>query len=72
MFFLSPAYWFSRIKPSFATMSSEQKNQLISKQHQVPAPIINELLSATFALETPLGHNVRFPWGTSILSVFKK
>lgn len=72
MFFLSPAYWFSRIKPSFATMSSEQKNQLISKQHQVPAPIINELLSAVFALETPLGHNVKFPWGTSILSVFKK
>jgi SAM-dependent methyltransferase len=72
MFFLSPAYWFSRIKPSFATMSSEQKNQVISKQHQVPAPIINELLSAVFALETPLGHNVKFPWGTSILSVFKK
>ncbi len=38
----------------------------------MPAPIINELLSAYFALETPLGYNVRFPWGTSILSVFKK
>ena len=72
MFFLSPAYWFSRIKPSFATLSSAQKNELISKQHQVPISLINGLLSVAFALETPLGHHVRFPWGTSILSVFKK
>jgi hypothetical protein len=72
MFFLCPAYWFSRIKTSFATMSSAQKNQLISKQHQVPVPLINGLLSVAFALETPLGNEVRFPWGISILSVFKK
>jgi SAM-dependent methyltransferase len=72
MFFLSPAYWFSRIKPTFATMSSAQKTELISKQHQVPGPLINGLLSSIFAAETPLGHHVRFPWGTSILAVFQK
>jgi SAM-dependent methyltransferase len=72
MFFLSPAYWLSRIKPSFATMSSTQQNELIAKQHQVPVPLINAVLSAVFAAETPLGHKARFPWGTSILSVFKK
>ena len=72
MFFLSPAYWLSRIKPSYVKMSSIQKNQLISNQHQVPVPLINGLLSAAFALETPIGHNIKFPWGTSILSVFKK
>jgi SAM-dependent methyltransferase len=72
MFFLSPAYWLSRIKPSFAKMSSAQKNELISKHHQVPVPLINGLLSAAFALETPLGHYVSFPWGTSILAVFQK
>jgi SAM-dependent methyltransferase len=72
MFFLSPAYWLSRIKPSFASMSSSQKKGFISKQHQVPARFVNGVLNAAFALETPLGHNVRFPWGTSILAVFRK
>jgi SAM-dependent methyltransferase len=72
MFFLSPAYVLSRIKPTFATMSSVQKNELISKQHQVPSQLINGVLSAVFAAETPLGHHLRFPWGTSILAVLKK
>ena len=72
MFFLSPAYWLSRIKPTFATMSAAQKNEIISKQHQVPSPLINCMLSSIFAAETPLGHHVRFPWGTSILAVFQK
>jgi len=72
MFFLSPAYWLSRIKPSFATMSSAQKSELISKQHQVPSPLINGVLNAAFDAETPLGHYVRFPWGTSILAVLQK
>jgi len=72
MFFLSLAYWLSRIKPPFATMSSARKNELIAKQHQVPVPLIIAVLSAVFATETPLGHHVRFPWGTSILAVLKK
>jgi len=72
MFFLSPAYWLSRMKPSFVTMSSAQKKELILKQHQVPASLINGLLSCIFAAETPLGHHVRFPWGTSILAVLQK
>lgn len=72
MFFLSPAYWLSRIKLSFATMSSAQKNEFILKQHQVPVPLINNVLTSIFAAETPLGHHVRFPWGTSILAVLQK
>jgi SAM-dependent methyltransferase len=72
MFFLSPAYWLSRIKPSFARMSSVRKSELIAKQHQVPVPLINAVLGAVFAAETPLGHHVRFPWGTSILAVLQK
>jgi SAM-dependent methyltransferase len=72
MFFLSPTYWLSRIKPSSAIMSSAQKNELISKQHQVPVPLVNSMLSSIFAAETPLGHHVRFPWGTSILAVLQK
>jgi SAM-dependent methyltransferase len=72
MFFLSPAYWLSRIKPTFATMSLAQKKELISKQYQVPGPLLNGMLSSIFAAKTPLGHHVRFPWGTSILAVFQK
>jgi hypothetical protein len=29
-------------------------------------------LAAVFAAETPLGHFLRFPWGTSVLGVFRK
>ena len=72
MFFLSPLYLLSRLKLRASSMTLEQKNDLVNKQHQVPFRLLNKGLSAFFSLKTPLGHHVRFPWGTSILGVFKK
>ena len=72
MFFLSPFYLLSRIKPGIAKMSDEEKKALVLKQHAIPAGPINTPLSAIFSAETPAGHWMRFPWGTSILGVFRK
>lgn len=72
MFFLSPLYLLSRTKPRLAALTTEQKKKLFFKQHQVPPAPVNSTLNAIFAAETPLGHWLRFPWGTSILGVFKK
>jgi hypothetical protein len=72
MFFLSPLYLLSRIKPGLAKMSEAQKKDLVIKQHRDPSRFINTLLIALFAAETPFGHYCRFPWGTSILGVFRK
>jgi len=72
MFFLSPLYLLSRIKPGIAKMSDEEKKALVLKQHAIPANPINTTLSAIFSAETLVGHWMRFPWGTSILGVFRK
>jgi len=72
MFLLSPLYLLSRIKPGFDKLSPEAKRALILKQHEIPARPLNAVLSAIFCAETPLGHWLRFPWGTSILGVFQK
>jgi SAM-dependent methyltransferase len=72
MFFLSPLYLLSRIKLGIAKMSDDEKKALVLKQHAIPAKPINTLLTAIFCAETPLGHWMRFLWGTSILGVFKK
>ena len=72
MFLLSPLYLLSRMKPRLRSLTAAQKRELIIKQHQVPPAPVNSMLSAIFALETPLGRWLRFPWGTSILGVFKK
>jgi 2-polyprenyl-3-methyl-5-hydroxy-6-metoxy-1,4-benzoquinol methylase len=72
MFFLSPLYFLSRIKPAFESLTPAQKRLTILKQHQVQPAIVNSVLSTIFSAETPLGYWLRFPWGTSILGVFKK
>lgn len=72
MFYLSPAYLLSRMNLSFAAMTQAWLRERVIKQHQVPSTPVNGILSAIFAAETPLGHWVRFPWGTSILGVFRK
>lgn len=72
MFYLSPLYLLSRLKSGLAAMTPAQKRERVLKQHHVPSAPINNALSAIFAAETPLGHWLRFPWGTSILGVFKK
>lgn len=72
MFLLSPLYWLARRRPGIAKMTEAQRRDLVIRAHQIPASPINELLAVTFAAETPLGHRIRFPWGTSILGVFRK
>lgn len=73
MFFLSPLYWLGRgTWPDPATMTPEQIRKQKARTHQVPPTPINQLLRLIFSLETPLGLRVPFPWGTSLLGVFKK
>ncbi|MBF0294235.1 MAG: class I SAM-dependent methyltransferase [Magnetococcales bacterium] len=72
MFFLSPLYLFSRLRPGARPLDERERRRRILRQHRIPSAPVNALLSAVFAAETPLGHWLRFPWGTSILGVFQK
>jgi SAM-dependent methyltransferase len=72
MFFLSPLYLLSRVKPGFNRLSADEKLEVIKQQHRIPSKVINDTLAAIFAAETPIGHTVSFPWGTSVLGVFQK
>lgn len=72
MFLLSPVYWIARNRPGVSSMSAEAQRRLVKSQHEVPIAPLNLALTAAFGLETPLGHWWRFPWGTSILGVFRR
>lgn len=72
MFLLSPLYWLTRQGKGIEGLGEEEREALMDKTHKVPAAPINEALSFIFAAETPLGHWLNFPWGTSILGVFRK
>ncbi|VVT29549.1 methyltransferase domain-containing protein [Hoeflea sp. EC-HK425] len=72
MFFLSPLYWLSRLKRIPANLSAEDKLEIQNKMSRIPHPIVNTLLSAVFSAETPIGHHLAFPWGTSLLGIFRK
>ena len=73
-FFLSPLLPVSRWVTSAQKRNADatKQAQWVAAMHRVPSPAINEPLAALFSLETPLGHCIPFPWGTSILAVFKK
>ena len=73
MFFLSPALLLSRMlfrPPKLAT--PEQLRDHLIKTHRVPAKPINGLLSKLFSLEASVINSMNFPWGTSVLAVFKR
>jgi 2-polyprenyl-3-methyl-5-hydroxy-6-metoxy-1,4-benzoquinol methylase len=70
MFFLSPLYLVSRFRG--AGKSREAVRERMAKLHRVPPRAVNALLKAVFWCETPLGHHIPFPWGTSILAVLRK
>jgi len=74
MFFLAPlllaSRWLTRHKVARST--PEDARRISKSMHRVPHPVINSVLKTLFAMETPLGHYVRFPWGTSMLGVFQK
>ncbi len=72
MFFLSPLYWLARNRAGIAEMSEERKRELFVRSHRIPAAPVNTVLSWVFCAETPLGQHWHFPWGTSILGVFRK
>jgi SAM-dependent methyltransferase len=73
MFFLSPLLLLSRMKrPNLKAMSADQIRDHLARTHRVPAAPINNAMRLVFAAETPLGHWLPFPWGTSILGVFRK
>jgi SAM-dependent methyltransferase len=73
MFLLSPLLWLARLKrPAADRMTDAETRALLERKHRVPPAPINALLTLIFAAETPAGHWVRFPWGTSLLGVFQK
>ncbi len=72
MFFLSPILLLSRwtFWRRFGR-SHEDARDAVEKTHRVPAAPWNAALAAVFGAETPLGLTWRFPWGTSVLAVFR-
>jgi 2-polyprenyl-3-methyl-5-hydroxy-6-metoxy-1,4-benzoquinol methylase len=73
MFFLSPLLLTRRLKKmNVARMTSQEIAAHVARTHRVPPAPINMALAAVFAMETPLGWCIRFPWGTSVLGIFRK
>jgi SAM-dependent methyltransferase len=74
MFLLSPLLLAARFATSSRVRSQTeaQTHDLLAKMHAIPHPIVNEALAVAFRAETPLGHLVRFPWGTSLLAVLER
>ena len=73
MFFLSPALLFNRIlfrPPTSATPKQLQDH--LARTHRIPTKAINELLTKVCSIEASLVNFVDFPWGTSIIAVFKR
>ncbi len=73
MFFLSPALLLSRIlfRPP-ASATPEQRRDHLARTHRIPAQPINKLLVKVFSIEASMVNSVHFPWGTSILAVFRR
>jgi SAM-dependent methyltransferase len=74
MFFLSPLLLASRFltDSKARSLSESQRRSLAMKMHEVPNSLVNGVLSVIFACETPIGHLLHFPWGTSLLAVLEK
>jgi SAM-dependent methyltransferase len=73
MFFLSPLLLLSRMRsPDVKSMTEQEIREHLHRTHQVPCTPLNEVLSGIFSLETPLGHWLPFPWGTSVLAVLRR
>jgi SAM-dependent methyltransferase len=74
MFLLSPLLIAARLATSSRVrcQTEQQTRELVAKMHAIPHPVVNETLAAAFGAETPLGHLVRFPWGTSLLAVLER
>lgn len=73
MFLLSPALLLSRMlfQPPKSATPEQLRNHLV-QTHSIPAKPINRLLTKLFSIEAAVINAVNFPWGTSILAVFKR
>jgi SAM-dependent methyltransferase len=73
-FLLSPLLWLSRASRAgrAARLGEAEKWRMVEASHRVPARAINAALAAVFAAETPIGHRLQFPWGTSLLGVLRR
>ncbi len=72
MFLLSPLLMLSRLfTPVNAELSREETREHLTRTHRIPPGPVNTLLKCLFSLETPLGLRIPFPWGTSVLGVFR-
>ncbi len=74
MFLLSPLLWLTRQRNrrTLDGLSPDERLKLAQQADATPPALLNEPLAAIFAAETPLGHWLRFPWGTSLLAVLRK
>lgn len=74
MFLLSPLLVVSRKlkQPRLEELDDDARWALVEKTHAVPAAPVNGALAGVFSLETPLSSVLRFPWGTSLLGVFRR
>jgi SAM-dependent methyltransferase len=73
MFFLSPLLLLGRWKaPDLASMTPAEVRAHLDRMDRVPPAPLNGALRLLFSLETPLGWWLPFPWGTSVLGVFRK
>lgn len=69
MFFLSPLVYLSRVTKKKIPIHDSELQEFIRKHHQVPPKMINEILARFFCAETPIGHFMKFPWGSSAICV---
>ena len=74
MFFLSPLLLATRLvaRAELKDMSEEQAREVMKRMHRIPGPVVNTILGTIFSCETPVGHYLPFPWGSSILAVLQK
>ncbi len=74
MFFLSPLYFASRLRSGrrVAKQPPHVVREWLARACRPPPRLLNTALGWVFGAETPLGHVLPFPWGTSLLGVFRK
>jgi 2-polyprenyl-3-methyl-5-hydroxy-6-metoxy-1,4-benzoquinol methylase len=71
-FFLSPLVYLTRVRtPKIDFTSATEVRALLNRTHSVPPYPVNLTMKAIFDAETPLGHIIPFPFGSSVLGVFQ-
>lgn len=68
--FLTPILWLSRI--AMHTSRNQPSREKYLTSFKLPNPVVNSVLTGVFSAETPIGHWMRFPFGSSLVMVAKK